>query len=121
MFFCFVAVAEEQIKPLKDEKISVAKEIKLNGENLSKSAIKEDGVEMACQDAGDFNSFSKEIKDNPNVYALPPRCHEREGSLCGYGCVCYFKGTQTICNVCGGRAGWSCDDTAGNSCAPKML
>ncbi len=110
-----MAIAEEELKPLKNEKISISEETKFNGENLSKSSIKKNGVEMACQDEEHFNSFSKETK------ALPPGCHERDGSICGNGCVCYFTGTQIICNVCGGRTGWSCDDTAGRSCQKKML
>ncbi len=40
MFFCFVAVAEEQIKPLKDEKISVGKETKFNGERVNELEVK---------------------------------------------------------------------------------
>ncbi len=90
MFFCFVAVAEEQIKPLKDEKISVGKETKFNGERVNELEVKVNNGLKGCQKIEESTS---------SFYAKRPRCRTHSNSMCS-GDVCWSGYLNMECTVC---------------------
>ncbi len=86
MFFCFVAIAEEQIK---DEKISIVKEIKSNGETVNEFEVKVDSELKGCQ----------KIEENTSSLYANPRCRTHSNSKCSNG-VCWTGYLNMECTVC---------------------